>query len=461
MNKFFQEIIESIDPIDIREVVGVKADNKSDVLKESHYLISAVDHLKVKTNNLGYDFCTKNGFIYFFNGQFWQQIIDGELRHLLRTVSDNMGIDKYKAHYYRFIESLTKQFFAGVSIMRENKQDAIVINLQNGTYEFGEDCHLREFRKDDFLNYQLPFGYKADSKAPLFEAYLNRVLPDVECQNILAEFIGYVFTNGHKQQKCMLLYGNGANGKSVFFEIVKALLGWENVTSFSLRNLGEENCRAMISNKLLNYSSEIDANINNETFKQLCSGEPLQARLKYKDSFIMDKYAKLIFNCNELPKNVEFTNAYFRRILIIPFTQTIPEAEQDKDLARKIIANELSGIFNWVLMGLDRLTKYDKFSESGFVDKALEEFKQESDSVHQFIDAFGYEKVVECKTRFMPLYKDYAQYCQENGFRALNSRNFRKRLEAQNVTITRLANGNCVCLARGEGNVIFEEEMPF
>ncbi len=62
-----------------------------------------------------------------------------------------------------------------------------------------------------------------------------------------------------------------------------------------------------------------------------------------------------MFNCNELPKEVEHTNAFFRRFLIIKFDVTIPEANQDKNLSKNIIETELSGVFNWILEGLDRL----------------------------------------------------------------------------------------------------------
>lgn len=444
MNINLKKIIDSIEPINIREAIGIKEDNKNEQLKESHYLITVIDNFRQKANEIGYDFCTQNGFIYFFNGQYWQQTSDGEIRIMLNITANKMAVDKYKANHYLFIESLLKQFYASTAKLELNNNDQIKINLLNGTFEFGEACQLQEFKKDDFLTYQLPFNYNPKATAPSFEAYLNRVLPDVDCQNILAEFIGYVFTKGHKQQKCLLLCGGGSNGKSVFFEIVRALLSAENLATFSLRNLGEENCRAMISNKLLNYSSEMDANINKDTFKQLCCGEPLQARLKYKDSFMIENYAKLMFNCNELPKDVEYSNAYFRRFLIIPFTQTIPEAEQDKNLAAKIIANELSGIFNWVLEGLKRLMMQGNFTESELVNNTLKEFKQDADSVYQFIIESNYAKTDVGRVSISGLYKEYEQFCRDNGYRALNNKNFRHRLELQNIEIKRAANGYMV-----------------
>ena len=173
----------------------------------------------------------------------------------------------------------------------------------------------------------------------MFEAYLNKVLPGdegVKKQMILAEYLGYLFikTETLKLEQVLLLYGTGANGKSVFFDIVNALLGSENVSSYSLQNLTDDKCgyfRAMLANKLVNYTSEINGKLETAIFKQLVSGEPVEARLPYGEPFTLTNYAKLIFNCNELPKDVEQSTAYFRRFLIIPFDVTIPEAEQDKE----------------------------------------------------------------------------------------------------------------------------------
>lgn len=454
MNQQLNKISNSIKPIDFRHIIHGKNDQ---TLKENHYLIIAVEQLLKISEELGYGFCNKNGFIYFFNGEYWEQMPEDYIKALLSITSSKLGIDKYKAKYYHFADSLFRQFIHSTPVLRESEGNDILINLKNGTFGFGVEFGIREFRKNDYLTYQLPFKYDAKATCPQFFDYLNKVLPDVDCQQILSEFLGYVFTKGHKHQKCLLLYGSGSNGKSVFFEITRALLGKENITSYSLRNLGDENCRALISNKLLNYSSEIDASINKDTFKQLCSGEPLQARLKYRDSFMIENYAKLMFNCNELPKDVEFSNAYFRRFLIIPFTQIIPEGEQDKDLAGKIIKSELSGIFNWILTGLERLANVGSFTESEVVNQALKEFREEADSVHQFIHEYGYQ-YSENHIGLTHLYKEYDMFCKDNGYRTLNVKNFRKRLELQNIPIKRLSKGNCVYVEEKRVNAFMDDQ---
>jgi putative DNA primase/helicase len=259
------------------------------------------------------------------------------------------------------------------------------------------------------------------------------VLPDKQAQNILAEFLGYVFTDTStlKLEKALLLYGDGANGKSVFFEVVTALLGIENTSNHSLENLTNETGyhRATIANKLVNYASELNGKLEASIFKQLVSGEPVVARLPYGNPFTIRKYAKLIFNCNKLPTDVEHTNAYFRRFLIIPFDVTIPENERDSELPQKIINNELSGVFNWVLSGLKRILENKKFSKSDQVNQALESYKKHSDSIKMFLDDNSYVIDANELKPLKELYTEFKTYCLECGYRVTSINTFSDRLK--------------------------------
>ena len=320
----------------------------------------------------------------------------------------------------------------------EPENGKALVNLKNGTFEITADSQeLRPFNPADFLKYQLPFIYNEEAKAPIFAAYLNRVLPETELQDIVSEFFGYVFTRKLKLEKALLLYGSGANGKSVLFDVMNALLGRENTANYSLSDLMAEHNRAQIAHKLLNYGSEINASVTKDVFKNLVSGEAIMARLKYGNSFLMEDYAKLCFNCNELPKDIEQTEAYFRRLLIVPFRVVIPEAEQDKELAQKIVAAELSGVFNWVLAGLRRLLTNKKFTASKIVEDVLSDYKRESDSVACYLDESEHEPAGLLKD----VYTDYRDYCVKSGIKALGKQKFRKRLESHSFEVERINAG--------------------
>jgi putative DNA primase/helicase len=296
----------------------------------------------------------------------------------------------------------------------------------------------------------LPFEYDETATCPMFQNYLDEVLPEKELQNIVAEFFGYIFTKGLKMEKALLLYGGGANGKSVIFDTINALLGEENISNFSLSNLLEEHNRALIAYKLLNYGSEINATRTRDEFKNLVSNEPIQARLKYGNSFTMTNYAKLAFNCNELPRDFDHSNAYFRRLLIIPFRVTIPENKQDKTFADKIIAQELAGVFNWIIDGLKRLLKTEKFTESQIARDTLEAYKQESDSVACFVAENSYKPSATDYVLLKNLYADYRTFCLEDGASALKKTNFKHRLESNGYTVERFTAGNRVYLEVGD-----------
>jgi putative DNA primase/helicase len=138
-----------------------------------------------------------------------------------------------------------------------------------------------------------------------------------------------------------------------------------------------------------------------------------------------------------LPKDVEHTHAYFRRFLIIPFDVTIQPHEQDKNLHTKIIENELSGVFNWVLSGLYRLLEQKRFSDCEASQQAVEQYKIESDSVQMFLNEFEYIVSATKETALKELYSEYKEYCFDSGFKACSSKTLVQRLENSGFTKSR------------------------
>lgn len=202
----------------------------------------------------------------------------------------------------------------------------------------------------------------------------------------------------------------------------------------------------MLANKLLNYASEINGKLEASIFKQLVSGEPVEARLPYGEPFTLINYAKLIFNCNELPREVEQTTAFFRRFLIVPFEVTIPEDKQDKQLAQKIIRNELSGVFNWVLEGLKRLLNQKNFTQSNVVDNVLKKYIKESNSVALFLEEEDYTESYDEYVPLRELYVKYKSFCYDGSYHPVSKRNFSERLRNLGIVLERKNFGMAVAV---------------
>lgn len=441
------------------EAINSKRNELSEKLEakkvsERHYIIITVDKLLELAQANNWDLVKKHSFFYLYNGTYWKEIEEAALKKFLYNAARRFGVQHFTAAFYKFQDSLYKQFVSMATIPAPEPPDGkVYINLKNGTFEVCSDSQqLRQPNKADFLTYQLDFDYNPDAKAPQFYSYLQRVLPDKALQDILAEYVGSIFISSKtlKLEKALLLYGSGANGKSVFFEIINALLGKENISSYSLQNLTNESgyYRAKIANVLLNYASEINGKLESSIFKQLVSGEPVDARLPYGNPFNITQYAKLIFNANEYPKEIEHTEAFFRRFLIIPFTEYIPEPEQDKELAKKITSKELSGVFNWVIDGLNRLLINKKFTHSDKVDNAIKDFKKQSNNVVLFIEDENYKTSTDNYVALKFIYSEYASYCISSGYHKCSLKEFGRRLRELGYIQERKNIGNVVYIIK-------------
>ena len=405
------------------------------------YIVAIVYEIIEAAKRIDLGLCVRHGVIYGFIGTHWIQIPDDEVKKYLGRMAMKLGYySSADARVADFKDKLFRQLLSdGIEEAPEPQRGGpTLINLANGTLEIiGRTVKLREHRREDFLTYCLPYPYDKEARAPLFGKYLDRVLPDQESQKVIQEFLGYSFTDDLKLEKALVLHGSGGNGKSVLFEVVAAVFGKENISHKSLGELcakGDRgnNHRAEVEYKLINYSSEISpAGADIDIFKAIASQEPITARRLYKDTFTYRPTVKMIFNANKLPSETERTDAFFRRFLIIPFEVTISEEEKDVDLPQKIIANERPGVLNWVIEGLKRISQSRKFTESKKAADALEAYKEESNSIAQFIKEYG---ITPNPYEFIPnaeLYRTYSEFCNEAGYKRLSQVNFGKEMKSQ------------------------------
>lgn len=427
-------------PIDFRQECQLLPGQK---LSNKYFVVVIIKKILeiLKDKNLGIVFY--KGYYYFFNREYWKKISIEELKGFLSYSAFRFGIKEVTANYYVFKDHLLSQFNSTCILKIHVNKNASLVNFNNGTLEITQKGEriFREFQSSDFLTYQLPFSYNTDRSCPLFKEFLDYVVPDKSDQNILAEFIAYAFLPNSflKLEKAALLIGSGRNGKSTFGHIVQKLFGDENVSSYSLNSLCQENgyYRSMLQNKLINFASEISGHMNTTIAKALISGEEIEVRRPYHDPEIMSDYAKLMFASNNLPESVENNLAFYRRFLIIGFDITIPEDQINPQLAQIICNTELSGVFNWVLEGMERLIENKKFTYSEKSEKLLNDFRLQSDNILLFLDELQYIPDIKNEIRLNEMYKVYRNFCHENGYRSESNKKFANRLRAIGYTLFR------------------------
>jgi putative DNA primase/helicase len=152
----------------------------------------------------------------------------------------------------------------------------------------------------------------------------------------------------------------------------------------------------------------------------------MTARFLYGEFFTFMPTFKIWMATNHKPVIKGTDHGIWRRIMLIPFTTTIPKEKQDRQLEEKL-KNEASGILNWLLEGAAQWRR-ERLKPPDIVLNATDEYRGEMDVVGLFLKE-------QCKIDFnlqikiKELYKAYADWCIENKEHAVNERSFSSRLK--------------------------------
>ena len=366
-----------------------------------------------------------------FTGSHWQAVEPQQWKDFVAQCAKQCGVPEQMLMNLVFMKALIEGLAFNLAEYRKQMipDGEVWLNVSNGTLVITSDgsVTLRNHDKADLFFYCLGYCYDSQAECPLWQQFLDRVLPSADAQLLLAEFIGYCLMPGHELEKMLLLYGEGLNGKSVTLEVVESLLGSVNVSYLSLADLTNDDVkRAGIEGKMLNISHESGKDVNPNVLKQLTSGERVLIKHLYRDPRETNDYGKLMAAFNILPR-AENTFGFFRRLLILAYQVTIPKEEIDRQLASKL-KGELPGILRWVLNALPALMTRREFSPCESSDKALEQYRLQSDNVRLFLNEAC--EASEYTTQASELYTAYRNYCFSSSLKPTGKKKFYDRLES-------------------------------
>jgi putative DNA primase/helicase len=166
------------------------------------------------------------------------------------------------------------------------------------------------------------------------------------------------------------------------------------------------------------------------TFKAITGEDYISAQHKFKEYFSFKPFCRLVFSCNNIPKNYsDRSDGFYRRLIIIRFDNTVPEDKKDESLREKL-AVETDGIIAWAMVGLKRLmaNKF-RFSETDRTRAELSSYKAENSSALAFLNECC-ELVADAEILRTDLYGAYNEYCKDNGKKAMSQNSFNKDLES-------------------------------
>lgn len=397
---------------------------------------------------------------YFYNGKVWQedtgamiarQKID-ELSKTLLAYIPYIKDEDIKEKYSKYIKTLgnygtrkkiledaqSKMFISQTDF----DKDKDLFNCQNGTYNL-KTHEFTDHSPDDLLSKISNVVYNPEAKCPQFKKFMNEIMKENKNKiDFLQRILGYSLTAETSEEKCFILYGKKTrNGKGTLMDTILYMLGdygrtavpetlaikkWKDASKASSDIARLNGCR------FLNISEPShDMVIDSALLKTLTGRDKIVARFLNQNEFEFYPMFKLFINTNHLPIINDDTVFKSGRINVITFDRHFKDEKQDKELKDKLkVENEISGIFNWLLEGLEN------FREEGLttpeeIKIATAEYEKKNDKIDKFIKqelVKDSKKNVSCNDA----HNKYCQWCDKNTLPSLSKGEFMKYLKEHN-----------------------------
>jgi putative DNA primase/helicase len=318
---------------------------------------------------------------------------------------------------------------AAVRSEEVNKDARELVNVKNGMLRWSTGELFPHDPKSRSIN-QIHVPWDPNAKSEKLDEFLNAVVPPDALQTI-EEFIGYLLIPDASLAKCLVLVGDGGNGKSAFLTLVESLLGVENVSNLPIYALVEERfSAALLFGKLANIYDSLESRGLKHAgrFERIVAGDPIRAERKFLSPFTFRPYAKHIFTTNEMPREVGLSRAFLDRLILVEFKNRFRGTSAEVLDYGRVLA-ETPGVLPALLVravnGLRRLKARGAFEIPKSSLGALEEYRRECksglDFVHEHCEHDEAGWIAKAS-----LYETYKRWCELEGRKTQSAREFNR-----------------------------------
>ena len=340
-----------------------------------------------------------------------------------------VGAEKYlafamKRRDYKYITSALNVAKSMLTIkVSDLDKDPVLLNTPRATYNLekgiaGEQPH------DPFdLITKITECSPGDEGMDIWlEALDTFFCGDAELIEYVQKVIGLAAIGKVYEEFIIIAYGDGANGKSTFWNTVARVLGtYSGKISSDILTMGNKvNAQpemAELKGKRLIIASEMQEGVrlNTAMVKQLCSTDEIQACKKYKDPFHFVPSHQVVLYTNHLPKVGANDDGIWRRLKVIPFNAKIKGNSDIKNYADYLYEKAGSAIMKWIIEGAEKVSKSDhKVDDPKCVRDAVAAYRDDNDWLGHFIaDCCEVDDSYEEKSG--EFYQQYRAYCIQSG----------------------------------------------
>ena len=326
----------------------------------------------------------------------------------------------------------------GMSVaLSELDNNPYLLGVQNGVVDLRTALLLSPDPKLLVTKY-CNIDFDSEANCPQFCSFLEQVAPIKEQREFLVTVLGYFLTGLSREQLWFFFHGVGSNGKSVLITLLENLMGdyatkipTEMLMQHTRTSAGPAPDLLLLQGKRLVFCNETKEGqrLDDARLKDLTGGDTIIARPLYSNKHIsFSPTHKLVVVGNYHPTVSDDSHGFWRRVVLYPFSVTIPQGKQDKRLLEKLIS-EGPGILNYLLKAL-KIYFANGLEMPKTLSKATQKYRTEQDVVQQFLD----DECVTTPEKTIPkstLYSKYTLWCSANGLYGVSSNRLSRKLKAK------------------------------
>ncbi len=386
------------------------------------------DLLKFFAQTFPYVCIEKARKVFIFNGKFWNEMSEDRIKSWMNEFV------KHEPSGTEMNEFVTRLYATHVeSIEWFTERSKFKMNFQNCTLDLKTMERHAHKPDDGFLNI-LSFDYDPLATAPRWKQFLHDSMAgDKEMIQLLEEFGGYALSGDPYPswgEKYLVLYGDGENGKSIYLDVLSALAGRDSYSAVMAQDFENSNSRYNLYGKLFNKSEETSKGAFRESqvLKAMTGGGDITAERKYENQITFKNTAKIIMSVNDLPYNLDNSRGFIRRLFIVPFSVTFApgDPKREPNLREKLYA-QLPGICNALISAYRGAKANGRFVESVTISKYVNQYREETDIVFQFLDDRAIITAYDDIEHQVPkdeMFAAYVGYCRDSEVRPMSQVHF-------------------------------------
>lgn len=289
-----------------------------------------------------------------------------------------------------------------------------LVYLKDAKLIVGAHVHAEPYVPEDFVRFTLPFTQAewAGASVPFrWLAFLKEGFSATDIQ-LLQEFFGYCLTTSTAYDKFLWIQGLAGSGKSTTNNVLMWLVGENNMAAMDAKRLKSQFNAKLEGKRLFNFADYRSGPWDDDMLNfclRVAGREVIPIERKGIDAYDVRLDGKICSSSQDWPFFRDSGKALTRRIL--PLRRFKPkDLQPDRGLETKL-RDELPGILEWAVEGLQRLTARGGFDDSLIDAKTLETITTALDVMVAFIGGYlvlDPEGKIS-RTDFMSLWKAYAK----------------------------------------------------